>query len=193
MTDGKRGSNAMKKIINIFDKIEEWILVVLMAGVSIVVFIQIASRTAGNSLSWSEELARYLTIWVTFIGASYGFRFGTHIGVDAFKQWLPFRAERVVDLVSNLIVALLCVLMMKFSIDIIVKVHLKFHQVSPAMRMPIWIAYLALPVGYAFMFIRNVMLSIQAVKDIIHGKNKAEPAEIPGEAPLPEETEKEAD
>ena len=183
----------MKKIINIFDKIEEWILVLLMAGVSIVVFIQIASRTAGNSLSWSEELARYLTIWVTFIGASYGFRFGTHIGVDAFKQWLPFRAERVVDLVSNLIVALLCVLMMKFSIDIIVKVHLKFHQVSPAMRMPIWIAYLALPVGYAFMFIRNVMLSIQAVKDIIHGKTKAEPAEIPGEAPLPEETEKEAD
>ena len=193
MTGGKRGSDAMKKIISIFDKIEEWILVLLMAGVSIVVFIQIASRTAGNSLSWSEELARYLTIWVTFIGASYGFRFGTHIGVDAFKQWLPFRAERVVDLVSNLIVALLCVLMMKFSIDIIVKVHLKFHQVSPAMRMPIWIAYLALPVGYAFMFIRNVMLSIQAVKDIIHGKTKAEPAEIPGEAPLPEETEKEAD
>ena len=74
-----------------------------------------------------------------------------------------------------------------------VKVHLKFHQVSPAMRMPIWIAYLALPVGYLFMFIRNVMLSIQAVKDIIHGKTKAEPAEIPGEAPLPEETEKEAD
>ena len=193
MTGGKRGSDAMKKIISIFDKIEEWILVLLMAGVSIVVFIQIASRTAGNSLSWSEELARYLTIWVTFIGASYGFRFGTHIGVDAFKQWLPFRAERVVDLVSNLIVALLCVLMMKFSIDIIVKVHLKFHQVSPAMRMPIWIAYLALPMGYAFMFIRNVMLSIQAVKDIIHGKTKAEPAEIPGEAPLPEETEKEAD
>ena len=193
MTGRKRGSDAMKKIISIFDKIEEWILVVLMAGVSVVVFIQIASRTAGNSLSWSEELARYLTIWVTFIGASYGFRFGTHIGVDAFKQWLPFRAERVVDLVSNLIVALLCVLMMKFSIDIIVKVHLKFHQVSPAMRMPIWIAYLALPVGYAFMFIRNVMLSIQAVKDIIHGKIKAEPAEIPGEAPLPEETEKEAD
>ncbi len=193
MPGGKRGANAMKKIINVFDKIEEWILVVLMAGVSIVVFIQIASRTAGNSLSWSEELARYLTIWVTFIGASYGFRFGTHIGVDAFKQWLPFRAERVVDLVSNLIVAFLCVLMMKFSIDIIVKVHLKFHQVSPAMRMPIWIAYLALPVGYLFMFIRNVMLSVQCVKDVIHGKAKAEPAENAGEAALPEETEKEAD
>ena len=183
----------MKKIINVFDKIEEWILVLLMAGVSIVVFIQIASRTAGNSLSWSEELARYLTIWVTFIGASYGFRFGTHIGVDAFKQWLPFRAERVVDLVSNVIVAFICILMMKYSIQIIVNVHLKFHQVSPAMRMPIWIAYLALPVGYAFMFIRNVALCVQSVRDIIHGKSAEEPAETAGEAPLPEETGKEAD
>ena len=184
----------MKKIISIFDKIEEWILVLLMAGVSIVVFIQIASRTAGNSLSWSEELARYLTIWVTFIGASYGFRFGTHIGVDAFKHWLPFRAERAVDLVSNVIVAVLCLLMMKFSIDIIVKVHLKFHQVSPAMRMPIWIAYLALPVGYAFMFIRNVALSIQSVRDIIHGKPKDPPAPESAETPaVPESAGKEAD
>jgi len=170
MTGRKRESEAMKKIIRIFDKIEEWILVLLMAGVSIVVFVQVVSRTAGNSLSWSEELARYLTIWITFIGASYGFRFGTHIGVEAFKHWLPFRAERAVDLISSLIVAFLCVLMMKFSIDIIVKVHLKFHQVSPAMRMPIWIAYLALPVGYLFMFFRNVALSVENVRAIIHGK-----------------------
>jgi TRAP-type C4-dicarboxylate transport system permease small subunit len=76
--------------------------------------------------------------------------------------------------------------MMKFSIDIIVKVHMKFHQVSPAMRMPIWIAYLALPVGYAFMFIRNVALSVQSVRDIIHGKKKEE-------EPAPESDGKEAD
>ena len=194
MAGGKRGSDAMKKIINVFDKIEEWILVILMAGVSIVVFIQIASRTAGNSLSWSEELARYLTIWVTFIGASYGFRFGTHIGVDAFKQWLPFRAERVVDLISSLIVAVLCVLMMKFSIDIIVNVHLKFHQVSPAMRMPIWIAYLALPVGYCFMFIRNVILCVERLRDIIHGKpEEAKALEETEDAAAPESAGKEAD
>jgi C4-dicarboxylate transporter DctQ subunit len=182
MTAGKKGSDEMKKIVNFFNKTEEWILIVLMAAISIVVFIQVVFRVAGNSLSWSEELARYLTIWITFIGASYGFRFGTHIGVEAFKHWLPFRVERCVDLLSNLIVAFLSVLMMKFSLDIILNVHMKFHQVSPAMRMPIWIAYLALPVGYLFMLLRNIGLSVRCVQDIIHGKPKPEETpEITGE------------
>ena len=78
----------MKKIGEIINKAEEWILVVIMLALSVVVFLQVVFRYSGHSLSWSEELSRYLAIWATFLGASYGFRYGAHIGVEAFKTWL---------------------------------------------------------------------------------------------------------
>ena len=164
----------MKKVIDIFNKIEEWILVVLMSALAVIVFLQVIFRLFSGSLPWSEEISRYITIWASFLGASYGFRYGAHIGVEAFKAWLPFRARRVVDLLANLAVIILAALMMYYGYSIIVNVHLKFGQVSPAMRMPMWIAYLAIPVGYLFMILRNIGLCVDAIRDIIHGEVKKE-------------------
>ena len=171
----------MKKIGEIINKAEEWILVVIMLALSVVVFLQVVFRYSGHSLSWSEELSRYLAIWATFLGASYGFRYGAHIGVEAFKTWLPFRARRIVDLIADLAVVIISALMCKYAIEIIVNTHLKFGQVSPAMRMPMWIAYLAMPIGYAMMFLRNVQLSIGDIQDIIKGDAKKSHA-VEGEA-----------
>ena len=62
------------------------------------------------------------------------------------------------------------------------------------MRMPIWIAYLALPVGYAFMLIRNIALCVERVRDIIHGKpEEAKALEETEDAAAPESAGKEAD
>ena len=161
----------MKKILKVFNQIEEWILVFLMTTLSVVVFAQVVFRYAGHSLSWSEELARYLTIWISFIGASYGFRYGAHIGVEAFKNWLPFRARRTIDLIAALAVIVISCLMMYYGYLIIVNVHLRFGQVSPAMRMPIWIAYLAIPVGYFLMIIRNIQNGVFCIREIIRGES----------------------
>ena len=160
----------MKKLGNFLNKTEEWVLIILMTLLAVLVFLQVVTRTFGKPMTWTEELARYVTIWATFIGASYGFRFGAHIGVEAFKSWLPFRIRRIVDLIADLVVMVISALMMYYAYSIIVNVHLKFGQVSPAIRMPMWIAYLAMPVGYFAMTVRNLVLSIQCVKDIKAGK-----------------------
>lgn len=168
----------MKKIINTFNKIEEWLLVVLMTALALIVFLQVVFRIFSGSLPWSEELSRFITIWASFLGASYGFRYGAHIGVEAFKAWLPFRVRRTIDLLADLAVIIIAVLMMYYGYSIIVNVHLKFGQVSPAMRIPMWIAYLAIPVGYFFMILRNIGLSIDAIKDIINGEAEKEDEDV---------------
>ena len=174
----RKAERPMKKIIDIFNKIEEWILVILMTILALVVFLQVVFRIFASSLPWSEELSRFITIWISFLGASYGFRYGAHIGVEAFKAWLPFRIRRIIDLLANIAVIIIAVLMMYYGYSIIVDVHLKFGQVSPAMRMPMWIAYLAIPVGYFFMVLRNIGLSVDAVKDILRGEVKEEDENI---------------
>lgn len=168
----------MKKIIDVFNKIEEWILVILMTALAVIVFMQVACRVFAGSLPWSEELSRYITIWASFLGASYGFRYGAHIGVEAFKAWLPFRARRCIDFLADVAVVIIGVLMLYYGYSIIVNVHLKFGQVSPAMRMPMWIAYLAIPVGYFFMVLRNIGLCVDALKDVIHGEAKKESEDV---------------
>lgn len=82
-------------------------------AMGIVVFVQFFSRYVLNdSAAWTEEIARYLLMWVTFIGASIVTRRGTHIGVEVFGHMLPDNGKRllafVIDAVTVGFLALLC-------------------------------------------------------------------------------------
>ena len=160
----------MNKIGRIINKAEEYVLILLMTLLSVIIFLQVLFRVIGASLPWSEEVSRYITVWISVLGASYGFRYGAHIGVEAFMHWLPFSFRRVIDFLSYMAVAFLSCLMMYYGYSLIVNVHLRFGQVSPAMRMPIWIAYLAIPVGYFMMILRNLQLAIHTVKELLRGE-----------------------
>lgn len=164
----------MKKLIDIGNKIEEWFLVVLMAIVAVVVFIQVICRMIGSSLPWSEELTRYLTIWVTFVGASYGFRKNAHIGMDAFKAFLPERGRAFIELLGAILCVAISVLCIIFSSSILAT-QMNYGQVSPAMRIPMWIPYAAIPVGFALCALRNVGLAWQNLMALL------------GKAPMKEE------
>ncbi|MGE4485517.1 MAG: TRAP transporter small permease [Oscillospiraceae bacterium] len=156
----------MKKILKFFDDhFEEYILMVLMGALAIVVFAQVICRGIGSSLPWSEELSRYITVWVTFVGTSLGFKRGSHIGVEAFKMIFPRNPRKFVDLLGAMICVLLCFLCIKYGIDV-VKSQILMGQKSPAMHLPMWIAYIAIPIGIALALIR----CIQNFVNIFRGK-----------------------
>ena len=68
--------DAVKKFLN---NIEEFIVVPLVAVMTAVIILQVFFRyVLKGSLPWSEELSRYLMIWVTFVGASIGVKRGAH-------------------------------------------------------------------------------------------------------------------
>ena len=75
-----------------------------------VVFLQFFARYVLNdSPGWTEEIARYLLIAVTFIGSVMAMRKGTHIAVEALFKYLPPRARHVLLVVVDLTVALFCI------------------------------------------------------------------------------------
>ncbi|UTW70911.1 TRAP transporter small permease subunit [Anaerobacillus sp. HL2] len=47
-----------------------------------------------SSFPWTEEVARYLMIWITFLGASFAFQYGAHIGIEYFKMKFPIPIQR---------------------------------------------------------------------------------------------------
>ena len=75
---------------------EDWAGLVLLWVMACLVFTQFFSRYALNdSVAWTEEVARYLLIVLTFIGSAGAVRRGTHIRVEALEMALPMRARRV--------------------------------------------------------------------------------------------------
>ncbi len=113
-----------------------------------VVTIQIVFRMAFTAVSWSEELARYLLVWTTFLGATLAYQRSSHIVVTVFVDLLPgplARLGRVLAHAASLI----------FFIVIIVAgwhyMALQSFQVSASLRIPMPWVYSIIPVTAAVM------------------------------------------
>ncbi|MEJ1159210.1 TRAP transporter small permease [Prosthecomicrobium sp. N25] len=93
--------------------VDDVIAFAIFWAMAIVVFVQFFSRYVLNdSAAWTEEIARYMLMWTTFIGAAVVMRRGTNIAVEVLLHWLPpagFRAVSfLVDVATVGFVALLC-------------------------------------------------------------------------------------
>ena len=78
------------------ENIVNWISIILFGVMFVLIFGQIVLRSVFNAPTiWSEELARYIFIWVCFLGWIIAARRGTHLGVDVLLQLLPSPAQRV--------------------------------------------------------------------------------------------------
>lgn len=150
----------MNKLIKPLVWIENSIAVISMTTVSLLVFGNVVSRYGFNYTPiWSEELSRFLVVWSIFIGVSIGVRKNQHIGVDAIIRFLPHKLKLASEVFLNLIGVVVIALLVYTSIDFI-KETIEFEQVSPAMRIPMYIPYIAMPVGLSLSivhFIHNII------------------------------------
>ncbi|MCA1952186.1 MAG: TRAP transporter small permease [Hyphomicrobiales bacterium] len=93
--------------------LDDMIAFAVFWGMAGVVFLQFFSRYILNdSAAWTEEIARYMLMWLTFIGAAIVTRRGTHIGVEVLLHMLPEASRRglrfLIDVVTLGFIALLC-------------------------------------------------------------------------------------
>ncbi len=155
----------------LWDHLEEYLLVSSLVVTVFLVFMQVVMRYVfQNSLSWSEELARYLFLWQIWLGASYAAKKKAHLRIEAFLDLVPPGARRGVDLFALLV-------WFGFSVFLAWKgselamILFNRGQVSPAMRMPMGYAYASVPVGAGLMAVRLVE---QIVAFVRSGSRKRE-------------------
>lgn len=143
----------MKKFRNILFHLDEYIATIMMAIMCLSVTLQIITRFLGSPIAWTSELSRYAFIWSVFIGAIIATRKGTHITIDVFKKLFPKKLNKVLYILSN-------VLLLAFFGFCIYYGTLLTIQVAPTKMsiMPISMAFIysALPVCAFFMVIATV-------------------------------------
>lgn len=118
------------------------LLGITMAGV---VILQVIFRYAlNNSLFWSEELARYILVWITFLGASCAYYRKVHPGIDLLTNRLNQKTKFVLEIGVHAIS--LCL----FGVMIYQGTLFSYFvrtQISPAMAIPKWIIFSVIPLS----------------------------------------------
>ncbi|HCZ9268881.1 TPA: TRAP transporter small permease [Vibrio alginolyticus] len=153
----------LKKTFNLLDKyFEPSIIVTFTLGLFTFIFLEIILRPFNISISWSGEMARFLFVWVIYLGISYAIRDGRHIRVLALVRLLPIKAQQFLNLVSNLVFLSYQGIVLYYAIKITEKSY-RLGQLAPAMEIPLAFLYACLVVSAALSLIR---LSITIKRDI---------------------------
>lgn len=152
------------------DYLEETILLILLVLMTCIMGIQIVSRYVfQNSLTWSEELVRYMFVWSAFLGIPFCIKHGLSIKVDQFRNLFPIPLQKALMYIDKIIIFVLFLVMFIYSC-LVVKASYLSGQTSPAMQIPMWIVQLSVCVSSLLSMIR----SIQNFVNLIRGKTKIE-------------------
>jgi C4-dicarboxylate transporter, DctQ subunit len=135
-----------------------------MALATLVIFAAVLQRYSASvpwiwavteefDLTWAQELCIYLFIWMAKFGAAYGVRTGIHVGIDLVVKNVPPAWRRGLVLfglsAGAFFTAVVASLGGWFAFEV-----MRTGQVSPDLEMPMWIVYLAIPLGSGLMCLR---------------------------------------
>lgn len=137
-------------------------IIILMSGMTASILLGVFFRYFLNdALIWSEEVARYTMIWVSFLGASLAFRRGGHIAVEVVIDKLPRAARRAVVLLGQLGILFFLSILAWYGWEMTGRVA---SQTSAALRISMSWPYLALPVGAALMIYHVLVLLVASLR-----------------------------
>ncbi|MFB4164254.1 TRAP transporter small permease [Alteribacillus sp. JSM 102045] len=152
--------NIVKKVDKGLTFLEENVLFLLLLFMLCTVFFGLTNRYVfQEGIRWGEELPRYLLIWATFIGASYGMKKGIHITVDVITVYASEKINRYMRAISYIISIAFCLTLLWIGVPYIVDI-MRSNQVSPAMQLPMYWFYLSAVVGMFLMLIRLLILFV---------------------------------
>lgn len=148
----------MRRLAAAIDRLAEalcrsvcWLLLGLGVIMSVIVLLQVFFRfVVYMPFPWSEEIARYLMIWVGMLGSFVALRKGRHIGVSFLVDRLPAAVTRVLTpFIQFALIAFLAVIAVQgWKLALF-----NAAQKSPAMMIPMVYPYLAIPVGALLMIL----------------------------------------
>ncbi|HRN74770.1 TRAP transporter small permease [Ottowia sp.] len=137
-----------------YDKLEEGLLALLLAGMTVLTFVQVVARYVFNySFVWAMELTGVLFAWLIFVGMSYGVRVGAHIGIDVITRRLGQGTARVVGIVAAALCFVYACILAYGGWNLMTRIK----EVGILMQdLPIeqWIPRVVLPVGFALLALR---------------------------------------
>lgn len=129
----------LQKILDRYCRFLSALMVLALALMVVLVFANVVMRYAFNSgITVSEELSRWLFVWVTFLGAIVAMHEGAHLGTDMMVSRLSVKGKKVCLVLGHLLMLYICWLLFKGSLD---QVKVNLESTSAVMEIPMAVFY----------------------------------------------------
>jgi TRAP-type C4-dicarboxylate transport system permease small subunit len=123
----------LRQLIDRFSRLLEGVIAIFLAIMVVLVFGNVVLRYGFNSgLAVSDELSRWLFVWITFLGAVVAMKEGTHLGTDTLISRLSIRGQKICFVIANLLMLFCCALLARGTWQI---VAMNISTKSPVMEL----------------------------------------------------------
>lgn len=161
----------MDSLINKYNKFMSYLGLICLGGFIISVLIQVISRTfLPKTPSWTEELARYLFIYMVAFGASVAVHKKEFVAVDLIIDFLPKIIRKLIELVINIVLLLFVTFVLLKSV--LGFAILEYRMVSTAMQVPMQYIYFSMIILFGLLILSFVMEILYQVKEILSNKGE---------------------
>lgn len=159
----------MKILKKIWNHFEEFFLIIIFIAILVTVFMQVVSRIIGMPLMFTEELARYLFLWMIMMG----FGFATKHEIQLKLEVLPNFSAGIANVVY-IVMQTLCLLVSAYMIKESIP-YLQFSKtnLAVALRIPMSVVYLCMPIGFAINCVRHIELIVKRILKIVRKEDAA--------------------
>ena len=167
----------MNKLIKALNKTEEIVIVVMFAIMVAVIFSQVIMRYVfNNSLYWSEELGKFMFIWISWLGISIGEKRGEHIKITMLTDRFSPKGQHILNIISELVVIGILLVTIYYGVYL-VQTQAGTHYAG--IKISVSWGYLSVVLGCVLMLIRCIGMIVMSIKNMNSGRT---PMEIVGDA-----------
>lgn len=158
----------VKKAGEWLDRCEKTVLVWTILGLALIGFVQVMTRYLLNySFTWYEELGRYLGVFIAFLGAAVGVKSGSHFTMDLFVGKLSRPWQQLLRFATSLLSSGFFLLVTWYSWKIVSRMY-GYGTTSPAMGLPMYIAYLPILIFSFEIGLRFLGVGLSALGELRH-------------------------
>ncbi|NEY89549.1 TRAP transporter small permease [Tabrizicola oligotrophica] len=171
-------------MLRLLDRLEEVLIAALIAAATVLIFLAVTHRFAigfaadlvafarsgemetlsgfakslfkvvnGLKMTWAQEACIYLFVWMAKFGAAYGVRTGIHVGVDVLVERLSGNSRRLITIIAMSGGVIFTAILAWIGADFVLHIRAG-GQISADLELPMWLVYLAVPLGSALMCFR---------------------------------------
>ncbi len=160
-----------KSIKKVLDRSLELLVIVVVVVLVMDVTWQVFTRfILKNPSTWSEELAVFMLIWVSLLGAAVALNRGAHLGIDYFVGKLPPGKRLYTEIFAFLCISIFSLTVMVLGGIELVTCTLKFEQLSPALGIKVGYVYLAVPISGFFLVLYSVIGMVERLAQLFKGE-----------------------
>lgn len=159
-------NRTLSKVDSFLSKIETAICCTLIVVMSCTIFLQIICRFFKMPLIWSEELSRFMFIWLIYISVCISTRRETHLSVDILPMVVHGSGKTIVKIISNILCLCFFVFVTYYGIDVIQKL-INRSQLSAAMGVNMIWAYLGPYAGAIIASLHYIILIMREIGELV--------------------------